>query len=274
VSQVTAVLITCNEEADIARALSSVQWCDEIVVVDSGSTDRTVEICRAHGCKVFQRTFNGFGEQKTFAVAQASNNWVLIIDSDEEVTPALRDEIRSRLQSVGDCRGFYIRIITLLWDQVLRPQKRHTCTKLRLFDKRYGKYGDQLVHESVMLNGPTGSLHEPMYNHSYASIDDYFEKFNRYTSAAALQMCQRGKRAHVGFAVFLIPLRFIHLLLIKGFIFDGAVGVMWSLFSSFYPAVKYLKLWQLRHSSVENSPQKVSDRPEKLHRDGRSAIGF
>jgi glycosyltransferase involved in cell wall biosynthesis len=262
VPQVTAVLITHNEEADITRALRSVAWCDEIVVVDSGSTDGTREICQAHRCKVFQREFKGYGDQKAFAVSQASHDWVLIIDADEEVTPALRDEIRVRLETAGDCRGFRIPITTLLWDQVLRDQGRHTGLKLRLFDKRYGNFGKQLVHESVSLNGRTELLRERMYNYSYANISDYFDKFNRYTSAAALQMFQEGKSSSVASAVLRIPVTFFQLLLIKGYIGDGSVGVMWSLFSAFYPAVKYLKLWELRRTATREEDVTKAGAPQ------------
>ncbi len=266
--QVSAVLITYNEERDIARALNSVAWCDEIVVVDSGSSDRTVEICLAHGCRVFHRDFKGFGDQKAFAVSQASHDWVLVIDADEEVTPALRDEIRSRLSSAGDCRGFRIPITTLLWDQVLRSASRHTSLKLRLFDRRFGNFGNQLVHESVFLNGRCELLRGRMYNYSYASIADYFEKFNRYTSAAALELFRQGKRSSVLSAILRIPLAFFQLLFIKGYIRDGSVGLMWSLFSSFYPAVKYVKLWELRHVACPQQKPPVSAAPAPPAQDG------
>jgi glycosyltransferase involved in cell wall biosynthesis len=257
-TQVTAVVITLNEENDIARAVDSVSWCDEVLVVDSGSTDRTVEICRARGCRVIHRTFTGYGEQKAFAVSHATNDWVFVVDADEEVTPALRDEILRRLDSPGDCRGFLIPITTILWDQVLRTPDRHTGLKLRLFDRRFGNFGKQLVHESVLLNGPIETLRGPMYNHSYADIADYFEKFNRYTSAAALQCFLEGKRARVVTAVIRLPFTFFQLLILKGYIRDGAVGVVWSLFSAFYPAVKYLKLWELgRAASRKPAPDQL-----------------
>jgi hypothetical protein len=132
-----------------------------------------------------------------------------------------------------------------LWDQVLRTPDRHTGLKLRLFDRRFGNFRKQLVHESVLLEGRTETLRGPMYNHSYANIADYFEKFNRYTSAAALQCFLDGKRSGVFSAVARLPFTFLQLLIFKGYIRDGAVGVMWSLFSAFYPVVKYLKLWEL-----------------------------
>ena len=254
--QVSAVLITFNEEADIARAVDSVSWCDEVLVVDSGSTDRTVEICAARGCKVIHREFTGYGEQKAFAVMQAANDWVLVVDADEEATPALRDEIRQRLESPGDCRGFRIPITTILWDQVVRTQDRHTAAKLRLFDRRYGNVQHQLVHESVALDGRTELLRERMYNHSYANIADYFEKFNRYTTAGARQCFAQGKNHSVFAAIVRLPLTFFQLYLGKGHVRDGATGAVWSLFSAFYPTVKYLKLWELRRVAPRQPAEK------------------
>jgi hypothetical protein len=181
------------------------------------------------------------------------------------VTPALRDEIRTRLDAPGDRRGFIVPITTILWDQVVRTEERHTCHKLRLFDRRYGTYGNQLVHESVALKGRTEELHERMYNHSYSNIADYFDKFNRYTTAAALQCFLEGKRSSVIAAVLRLPLTFFQLYFGKGFIRDGAIGVMWSLFSAFYPAVKYLKLWELRRAAARHfAPEKSAglDRAE------------
>jgi glycosyltransferase involved in cell wall biosynthesis len=254
--QVSAVIIALNEEADIARAVDSVRWCDEVLVVDSGSTDRTVEICAARGCKVIHREFTGYGEQKAFAVMQAANDWVFVVDADEEVTPALRDEIRQKLDSPVNCHGFRIPITTVLWDKVIRTKDRHTANKLRLFDRRYGNFQHQQVHESVVLSGPSELLRERMYNHSYANIADYFEKFNRYTSAAALQCFAAGKRSGVTSALIRLPLTFFQMYLGNGYVADGTVGFVWSLFSAFYPVVKYLKLWELQMAATPQSVKK------------------
>jgi glycosyltransferase involved in cell wall biosynthesis len=253
--QVSAVIIALDEEADIARAVDSASWCDEVLVVDSGSTDRTVEICAARGCKVIHREFTGYGEQKAFAVMQAANDWVFVVDADEEVTPALRDEIRQKLDSPGDCRGFRVPITTILWDKVIRTKDRHTAAKLRLFDRRYGNFQRQLVHESVALEGRTELLRERMYNHSYENIADYFDKFNRYTTAGALQCLADGKSHGVVAAVVRLPLTFFQVYLGKGHVWDGPIGLMWSLFSAFYPAVKYLKLWELRKAASRQSTE-------------------
>jgi glycosyltransferase involved in cell wall biosynthesis len=243
--QVSAVIIAFNEEADIGRALESVAWCNELLVIDSGSNDRTIEICVAHGCKVLHREFRGYGEQKAFAVTQATNDWILSVDADEEVSRALRDEILSKLERTCDTRGYYLPITTVLWDHVVRTARRHTKPKLRLFDRRFGNFGKQLVHESVSLQGPTEHLCQPMYNYSFADFTDYFDKFNRYTSLSALECFGRGHRASFLGTVLRLPMTFFQIYFMRGFILDGSVGLIWSLFASLYSAVKHLKLLEL-----------------------------
>jgi len=260
---VSAVLITFNEEADIARALRSVCWCDEIVVVDSGSTDRTVAICREHGCRVLHREFSGYGEQKAFAVQQATNDWVFVVDADEEVSAGLRDEILRELDH-SDCHGFYVPIATVLWDHVTRTDERHVKAKLRVFDRRYGSIGRELVHESVSLQGETAHLRNLMYNYSYANITDYFDKFNRYTSAAARQCFCHGKRAGVFTALARMPVKFLQFYLIHGYFRDGSIGLVWSVFSSLYPAVRNLKLLELQQSAALRRAQGTFVRPALL----------
>ena len=148
----------------------------------------------------------------------------------------------------------------MLWDKVIRTQNRHTTAKLRLFDRRFGNFQRQLVHESVVLDGPTELLRERMYNHSYADISDYFEKFNRYTTAAALQCLSDGKRSSVPAAIVRLPIAFFRFYFGKGFFRDGAIGAEWSLFSAFYPVVKYLKLGDLHRARAR---QPINSNPHQ-----------
>ena len=182
---ISAVIITLNEEHDIESALKSVDWCDEIIVVNSGSRDRTVEICRKYNCRVYHKDFQGFGEQKQFAIEQASNLWILSIDADEIITTELNTEITAALKK-GETKytGFTIPITTVLWDKVIRSSERYTRPKLRLFNRSFGGFSPAQVHEGVQVSGKVGRLSEPMYNFAYSSIGDYFHKFNSYTSFA------------------------------------------------------------------------------------------
>jgi glycosyltransferase involved in cell wall biosynthesis len=255
--KISAVIIAFNEELDIARAVASLAWCDEVLVVDSGSTDRTVEVCEAFGCKVLRRDFTGYGEQKAWAVTQAENDWILALDADEEVPAALKEEIVSRMARTENCSGYFIPITTVLWDQVVRTGRRHTKPKLRLFDRKFGNFRKQLVHESVAVEGRTEHLREPMYNYSYTSIADYFDKFNRYTSLSALESFRPGERPSFLKAVVALPLTFIQFYFLKGFVWDGSAGLTWSLFSSFYPAVKYFKLSEFQRTYEQQKSARV-----------------
>jgi glycosyltransferase involved in cell wall biosynthesis len=268
--QVSAVIIAFNEEADIARALESVAWCNEVLVVDSGSSDRTIEICVAHGCKVLHREFDGYGEQKAFAVTQAANDWILSVDADEEVSPALRDEILFKLERTGDCHGYYLPVTTVLWDHVVRTGRRHTKPKLRLFDRRFGNFGNQLVHESVSLQGLTEHLCEPIFNYSFVDFADYFDKFNRYTSLAALECFERGNRTSFLGTILRLPLTFFKLCFIRGFILDGSVGLIWSLFASLYTTVKHLKLLELCRAEARR--QLAQDSTSSGRREGQPKV--
>ena len=186
---VSAVLITRDAERLLAEVLAALGWCDETLVVDSGSTDRTVAIAQAHGARVIRRPFDGFGPQKQFAAEQAAHDWVLAIDADEIISPELAREIQATLHAVGAGTvrdvAFEIPRSLVFLGRLMRYGGEHRTPQLRLFDRRHGRYTPALVHERVVVDGPIGRLRCEMLHDSYAGLDDYFEKFNRYTTAAA-----------------------------------------------------------------------------------------
>ena len=243
---ITAVIIAFNAERLLGAVLDALQWCDEIVLVDSGSTDATTDIARTRGARVVQRAFDGFGSHKAFAVAQARNHWVLVVDSDEIVTPELRREIEAAVARVdrGDLpyRGFDVPISLVFLGRLLRHGGEYKMRHLRLFDKRHGNYNAARVHERVVLDGPIGRLENHMLHDSYGSLEAYFEKFNQYTSAGADDLADRGESAGPWKIAVRFPLTFIRQYLVRGHVFDGYPGFLWSLFSAMSPVVKYAKL--------------------------------
>ncbi|WP_128546282.1 glycosyltransferase family 2 protein [Larkinella soli] len=243
---VSAVMITWNSARILPEVLKALCWCDEVVIVDSGSTDRTLDIARAHGCRTLHRDFDGFGTQKGFAVCQARNPWVLVVDADEIVTDELRDEIRRRLADPGDCRGFEVPISLVFLGRLLRYGGEYKMPHLRLFDKRCGNYNTARVHEDVVLNGPVGRLSHHMLHDSYGSLHEYFEKFNRYTTAGARDLLSRGERGSIAQIIFRLPITFLKEYVLKRNFLNGYPGFVWSLFSAMYPVVKYAKLRELR----------------------------
>jgi glycosyltransferase involved in cell wall biosynthesis len=192
---ISVVLITRNEAARIGRCLASVGWADEIVVVDQLSHDGTAAICRAHGARVIERDMRaGFGEQKNFAIAQATRPWILSLDADEEVTPALRRAIEAAVGAPGACAGFRMPRLTAYLGRFIRHCGWYPSPVLRLFRRGRGRFTDALVHEEVVVDGPVGDLHEDLLHHSYDALADHVRKLLVYTAYDARMLRRRGVR--------------------------------------------------------------------------------
>jgi glycosyltransferase involved in cell wall biosynthesis len=191
----SVVLITRNEAARIRRALDSVRWAEEIVVVDQHSGDDTAAICRTYGARVIERDMRaGFGEQKNFAVAQATQPWILSLDADEEVTPALRGAIESVMTSAGACAGYRIPRLTSYLGRFIRHCGWYPSPVLRLFRRGRGRFNDALVHEEVVVDGPVGDLREDLLHYSYDSLAEHVRKLLVYTAYDARMLQRRGVR--------------------------------------------------------------------------------
>jgi glycosyltransferase involved in cell wall biosynthesis len=253
-TKISAVIITLNEQSGIAKTLQSLAWCDEIVVVDSGSTDATVKICERFGCRVFYNPFTGYGEQKHFAVGQAKNDWVLSVDADEVVTESLRDEILSCFShATVSCTGFYTPISLVFLGRLMRFGGQYAQPKLRLFNRRYGNFNLRRVHESVELTGGIRPLKHHILHESYENLADYFHKFNHYTSLASQDLFHKRKPPSRVQIFLRLPLDFIKTYFVRGCCLDGYAGFVWSLFSAFYPVVKYAKLEELYQAEARRT---------------------
>jgi glycosyltransferase involved in cell wall biosynthesis len=192
---ISVVLITRNEAARIRRCLDSVRWADEIVVVDQHSRDDTAAICRTYGARVITRDMGaGFGEQKNFAIAQATQPWILSLDADEEVTPALRGAIEAAVHAPGTCDGFRVPRLTSYLGRFIRHCGWYPSPVLRLFRRGRGRFTDALVHEEVVVDGPVGDLREDLLHYSYDSLADHVRKLLVYTAYDARMLRRRGVR--------------------------------------------------------------------------------
>lgn len=241
--KLTAVLIALNEEKRIAACLDSVQFCDEVVVVDSGSSDRTAEIARAARARVVPRRFDDFSSQKNFAVAQASNEWVFSIDADERATPELAEEIRKTIRHAPPAAGGY---------RVSRDNyifgKKLRCAEgdepVRLFRKEGTRF-QGVVHEVPAVKGEVGLLTNPLIHHSTETIADYMRKLNSYTTLEAKLLKERGAKFRTS-QLFVKPaLRFGQKYFLNGGILDGKEGLIFCLLSGYYEMVRYLKFWEI-----------------------------
>lgn len=252
----SVVIITRNEEQNILRTLKSVKpVADEIVVVDSLSTDRTVRICREFGCKVYEREFDGYGTQKQFAVDQASNNWIFSIDADEVITEELQQELKSMFSgNSGPLHPAY-RISRSLhfMGSILRYGGAGKEFLLRLFDRTQGRFTTVAVHERIEVNGSAGTLKGRLIHYSYRSIAHHLEKINIYTSLAAGENHNRGKSYAKAWTALKFPASFFSFYILKGGFLDGYPGFMWSFLAAVYASLKIAKTIE---RSQDNSQSK------------------
>jgi glycosyltransferase involved in cell wall biosynthesis len=243
----SVVIITLNEEANIRRTLESVRWADEIIIVDSGSSDGTVEIARSHGAKIFIEDWKGFGKQKNAALQKASCDWVLSLDADEEVEAALADEIQKVLSSDPEAAGFWIPRKNFFLGRWVRHGGFYPDRKLRFFRRGAGSFEERLVHEDVQLKGQgtTATLNGHLLHHAYPTLESYIDHMNRYSSLGAEMM--EGKADRTRFSLLDILLRpqltfFYNYVLRLGFL-DGREGLLLHLNHGVYVHWKYAKAW-------------------------------
>ena len=242
----SVVIITRDEATNIRDALASVAWADERIVVDSGSTDDTIRIAREAGARVETHPWEGYAAQKNHATALATNDWVLSLDADERVTPALADEIRGLLAADPPAEGYRIPRVTRYLGRWIRSTDWYPDSQLRLFDRRKARWADLLVHESVTLDGTVGYLRGELEHHPYRDIADPLATIDRYTTLAAAQMRRNGRRASIADLALQAPAAFIRNYLLRTGILDGAVGLLVSILNSYYVFLKFAKLWELQ----------------------------
>ena len=264
--KLTVTVITYNESAHIAAALDSVSWADEIIVVDSGSTDGTADIARGRATRVITRAWEGYSDQKNFAADQASHDWVLSMDADERVTPRLAGEIRALLDRGPAARGYRIRRVTHYLGRWIRSTDWSHDYQLRLYDRRAGRWNEMRIHESFRLaDGRPLKLQGELEHYAYDDIAHHLQKINAYTTLIARQWHDEGRRTNP-LALAIHPwFAFVRNYVLRRGFTDGSVGFVISLLNSCYVFLKLAKLWELQRTR----PQPV--RPEPVER--RTADG-
>ncbi|MBF0626356.1 MAG: glycosyltransferase family 2 protein [Magnetococcales bacterium] len=238
----SVVLITRNAEAVLEPCLRSVPCAAEIVVVDTASTDRTQAIARAHGARVFDHPWQGFGPQKQFAVAQASHPWVLCLDADERVSPELRRSLEELFARGEPEPGAYdMPRRNRFMGRWLRHGEGYPDPNLRLFHRDYARWSDDLVHEHVLSNGPVGRLEGDLLHETDQTLEDYLTKQNRYTSIQAHALIARGRRPGLA-RLLLSPLaRFVKFYFLRRGFLDGVPGLVHVVIGCFNSFIKYAK---------------------------------
>lgn len=244
--KLTVTIITKNEEAAIATCLASVAWADEVVVVDSGSTDKTVEICKAHGAIVHSSMqWPGFGPQKNIALGLANHDWVLSIDADERVSAALRAEIEQALTININNVAYQIPRSSSYCGQFMRHSGWWPDYVLRLFPKSQATFSDDIVHEHVIFKGEIKTLKNPILHISYSSLEEVLDKTNRYSSDGATKLAARGKTASLSSAVLHGLWAFLRTYFLRLGFLDGRMGFILAVSNAETTYYRYLKLMLL-----------------------------
>lgn len=246
--KISAVLISYNEEEKVERALESLRdVADEIVVVDSHSTDRTEEICRRFTGRFLQRTWPGYREQKQFATDQARHEWVLSLDCDEELSEALRGEIRDwKSAPAGRFDGYELPRLTWFMGRWIRHTTWHPDWQLRLFRRHSGAWRGGRVHESFRTEGPTARFRNKIHHFTYASFSEYLRQLDRFSTLAALDNLDRGRSVGALRTAFEPGLVFLKNYLLKRGFLDGRAGLAVSSLAAVSTLFKHYKLWELR----------------------------
>lgn len=243
--RVSVCIITFNEEDRIRDCLESVIWADEIIVVDSYSVDRTVEICKEYTDKVFLHKWSGFVEQKNYAIDKAKNNWVLCVDADERVPDELADEINEEL-GVQDIKynGFFLRRHSYYLGRLLNYGGWYPDYKLRLFRKDKGRCKGINPHDKVEVQGTKKYIKKEIIHYPYRSIADQLKTIDNYSTLFADEMIRSGKKFNMLQMFIRPPTRFLETYIWKKGFLDGLPGLINILIASFYVFLKYLKWYE------------------------------
>jgi len=250
VAPLSAIVITRNEEANIADCLASLAFARERIVVDSGSTDATVAIAQSCGARVVaMHDWQGFGVQKNRALDLASEDWVISIDADERVTPALRDEILAALASPA-ADAYSMPRLSSYCGQPIRHSGWYPDRVTRLFRRGAARFSDDVVHERLVTRGPVGQLRNDLLHDSYTSLESVLDKMNRYSTAGAARMRSNGRRASLTSAVLHGVWAFVRTYVLQRGFLDGRMGFVLAVSNAEGTYYRYAKLWLQQHAEA------------------------
>jgi glycosyltransferase involved in cell wall biosynthesis len=263
--KLTVTVITRNEAANIEGALGSVQWADEIVVVDSFSVDETVALAERHRARVALHEWAGYSAQRNYAAEIASNDWILALDADERVPPKLADEIQRIMREGSTLGGYRMPRVSYYLGRWIYGTDWYPDYQLRLYDRRVGRFNGKRVHESVELKeGRPGTLQHGLQHYPYRDISDHVTSIDHYTTLAAEEWYAEGRRTNPLEVAVHPPAAFIRNYFVRGGFLDRMPGFLISILNSYYVFLKVLKLWELqkglRTMGVSDAPGASSAR--------------
>ncbi len=275
--EVSAFVVCCNEEKNIRRCLESLKWCDEIIVVDSGSTDSTLTICAEYGVKIFEREWNGHREQKQFALEQCSKDWVVNIDADEEISMELRAKLLYLLSSKNidtKTNGFLVKRVVYFLDQWWDKGGWYPEYRLRFMRRSAARWSGIDPHERAEVEGKVRKIHESIYHFTYKDIKHQIQTLNAHSSLSAERLYSLGERSSL-VKLTLRPLfRFLKFYIIKRGFRHGLSGFVVGALDAFCTFYKYAKLWELERARPQSIPvsERVASEEKKREESSKGAV--
>ncbi|MFB5649267.1 glycosyltransferase family 2 protein [Leptospira wolffii] len=242
---ISACIITLNEEDNIERCLSSLDFVSEIIVLDSGSKDKTEALAKKKGAKVVRRKFDDYVSQKNHVIGLAKFPWILTLDADEEISSQLKEEIKGLFQTVPKEDGFLIPRLTMYMGKWIRHGGWYPNYRVRLFQKSKGQFVGGKVHEAVKLEGKRKKLENPVLHYSYASLHDHVNFINRYSELAALEKFGKGKRYGLFLALLEASYKSFWMYFVRFGFMDGRRGLILAIMGFYYNFLKYTKIFEM-----------------------------
>ena len=257
--KISCAIITKNEEKNLKRTLAAVSWVDEIVIVDSLSDDKTLEVAKQYGAKIISRKFDNFSSQKNYALEQTSNRWVLIIDADEEITAELKGDI---LQAFATKKGevaYFFKRKNFFMNREIKRSGWQTDKVIRLIDKHNCSYDGALVHEKIVANGSVKTLENKLNHYTFRSVSDFMNKVKYYELLKAQELYRKGEKTSVLKTIFKANFKFFFNYLIRLGVLDGYRGFVINVINAYGVFIRYSRLWELHQldSSQKNSKNAI-----------------
>jgi glycosyltransferase involved in cell wall biosynthesis len=241
---ITAAIICRDEEHHIEDCLESVAWCDEILVVDSGSTDGTIELAQKHATRVLHNDWRGHAAQRNFAQHQAAGDWVIHLDADERCTPELRDAVRAAVRRDPPVAGFEVRRHTFYLGRWIDHGGWYPDWKLRVVRRGHGRFGGTEPHDRFLPDGPTARLEADLLHYTYQDFADQLRTIQRYSDVVATEWVKEGRRFSLVRALVRPPAKFLSCYVWKLGFLDGWPGFVIAVASAFHVLAKHVKHWE------------------------------
>ncbi|MCF6764719.1 glycosyltransferase family 2 protein [Thiotrichales bacterium 19S3-7] len=241
----SVIIIVKNEQSNIRRLLSSIQWADEIIIVDSGSTDQTLTIAKEFTDTIYFQAWLGYGKQKQFALSKATKQWVISLDADEEVTNALSEEIQTICQNDQSINAYKLIRKSFFGPKMIKHGDWKDDAPIRLFKRQKGRFSDDIVHESILVDGQIDQLQQPLYHYTYNQVSDAIAKANEYSTLGAQKLYKKAKTSSITKATIKGIWSFVRSYFIKLGFLDGKEGFVLAGCIALATYLKYVKLNEL-----------------------------